>query len=228
MRRLVLAIGLVPVAATMVVAASSGGASAEDVPVTTSAALAPDEQAALEADAQCRLVNLTECAEYDPAAYDPNWRTYEDAATGEDLPTSADLTDTPWTFSAFLATQWTCTGNAEEPSLESNSRGRYLIGYAEQICSGVGWEEQRVVTSLEWKHTRRFARDHWHEISRTMGALTFRNPERVASSKFCGGTKSRTFRTVGRGYADDDRYGGDRGGRENSGGVKLPCDITAH
>lgn len=104
-----------------------------------------------------------------------------------------------------------------------------MYASATQVCTGdFGWERQRVITAIQWKHTKRFARDTWETVGQLNGGLSYDPVEQVAFQVPCPGTRKRTFRTVGVGYAQDDYYGGPYGGgREDSGEAKLPCNKTS-
>lgn len=196
----------------------------------------------LQVDAECERAALTDCATYDPNGYDPNWPSFEDAATGVDFVDSSPVEAAPWTYQGIVnmtkippdtsgdsaAGNWTCSGYTGNPRTYQASSGRFLTGTAEQFCSGSGWQPQRVITAIQWKHTQRFQRDHWDTVSQTVGPLTYTQTARTGTTAKCPGSRSRTYRTVGVGYAQNDRYGGPNGGglEYSQKELALGCDLT--
>ncbi len=210
----------------ILVAATSFTLATQIVSSSPAFALSSDEAALITYDRQCEQLAVDDCATYDPSLYDANWKTFEDPVTGEDY-VAPDTGVNPWTYRQLTtaaqgtaaASNWTCAGVAAKPTFQ---------GEAQQTCAGTGWQAQRVIVVMQWKHTRRFARDSWVTIAQQVGPLTNSNPDSQGALATCPGSRKRTFRTVGVGYAQNDRYGGPNGGgRDDSKEVKLPCDRTS-
>lgn len=217
-------------AATIFTSLPPAPAAADAGSAEVAAALTAEEQALLDYDRRCEALAVDDCAQYD-GGYDPNWRLFEDPVTGEDYPSTQG--DSVWTLSAGLISlnttspRWVCSGNTDKPVLKPVGTRVFIVGVADQVCSGNGWQRQRVITAVQWKHTKRFARDHWDTVSQTDGGLSYDNIKTQDTTRSCPGTRKRTFRTVGVGYAAEDTYGGPYGGgREDSKEQKLTCDLT--
>ncbi len=190
------------------------------------------EQTLVSYDQQCEQLAVDDCATYDPAGYDSGWPTFEDAVTGADFVPSTGIVSGGYSVTTLTQQQWTCDGDVTDPLVGPRSPGSsqtVIVGLAYQACNGsFGWQRQRVIAAIQWKHTKRFQRDEWVTVAQGNSGLSYEPYEDQTAQNSCPGTRKRTFRTAGVGTATDDTYGGRYGGGYNeSPEFKLPCDRTS-